>query len=87
VGVATKPAAGTPAAGPETPTGVRAPLSAAFCAERAAAAITRAEAFGNSGDDYRSRLMLAAATAWRDLGCAMATNSAMNRPRDPDDRR
>lgn len=62
------------------PVGAAAPLTAAYCAERAAYAIHLAEAapFGPN------EIWLQSATAWHALAAAMATHQAMARPRDPD---
>lgn len=63
-----------------------APLTAAYCAERAAAAIGEAErAVSNH---YDLRRWLAAARHWQGLAVALATHPAMSRPREPsNDRR
>lgn len=74
-----------PAASPPAPTiGTADPLSAAYCAERAAAAIHHAEQ-ANFGPDVS---WLDCAKAWRELGESMNANVGMVRPRNPDsDRR
>ncbi len=60
-------------------------LSAAYCAERAAHAISQAEAV--SPNQEAAERWLACAAEWRALGCAMSANIAMNRPRDDRDAR
>lgn len=58
------------------------PLTAAYCAERAAFALMRAETTAET----HARL-LACADQWRQLAEAMASNLGMTRPReDRDDR-
>lgn len=71
-----------PATTPATPpVGAASPLTAAYCAERAAAAIHAAETIGGhpTGQAY-----LKAADRWAHLGELMAQNVGMNRPRDDD---
>jgi hypothetical protein len=59
------------------------PLSPAYCAERAADAIRRAEQ-ATGGDVEETCRLLDCADAWRDLGVAMSHNPSMIRPRDDD---
>lgn len=83
---------GTPDTGPEqagtglpwpVTNGDGVPLSSAYCAERAAAAIHRAE----REPDPAGQRWLQCAEHWRTLACSLATNAAMNRPRDDRDDR
>lgn len=73
-------------AGPPTrpPWGPGNPLTAYCCAERAAAAIAAAETCSTLGNAAEHERLLQAAAQWRKLAAALATNPAMNRPRDPD---
>lgn len=57
------------------------PLSAPYCAERAAFAISRAETAPSA--DIAGQL-LGAAEQWRHLATAMATNATLNRPKEDD---
>jgi hypothetical protein len=61
---------------PVPPVGAAEPLTAAYCAERAAYAIHWAEI--SSTADW-----LSVADQWRRLAEAMATSTALARPRDP----
>jgi len=70
-------AAGKPVVGPGNP------LTAAYCAERAADAILRAEPC----PEPIAGILLSAADRWRALGEALATNPAMSRPREDNDDR
>lgn len=75
-----------PTARPDAPGpggGDPAPLSAAYCAERAAACIKVAE----TTDLHDAARWLDCARGWRELGCSMATNPTMNRPREEGPRR
>lgn len=66
---------------PAPPLGAADPLSAAYCAERAAAAIHAAE---HADDPARVDVLLGCAGRWRDLAEKLATHPAMSRPRDRD---
>jgi hypothetical protein len=72
-----------PAARPTAPpVGPAQPLTAAYCAERAAAAIHTAETAPLGPQES----WLLCAERWHALAVAMATN-LITRPRDPDDAR
>lgn len=64
------------------PEGFRPPLSAAECAERAAACLK--EAAQPALAEHRE-ILLGCADQWRQLGQSMATHPSMNRPRDDRD--
>lgn len=69
---------------PAPPVGTAEPLTAAYCAERAARLIHQAEVVG--GNTFlTSSGLLSCAQAWRELAVAMASHlPVMHRPRDPD---
>lgn len=68
----------------EPPVGPATPLTAAYCAERAAAAVHSAE---ECDDPHRASTLLDCARHWRDLAEKMATHAPMTRRPDRDDRR
>lgn len=57
------------------------PLSAPYCAERAAFAISRAE---TAPSHQIAGQLLSAAEQWRHLATAMATHAPLNRPKEDD---
>lgn len=61
------------------------PLSAAYCAERSAKLLELAA--GERDDQGAVDRQLRCAKQWRLLAVAMSTNTAMTRPREPDERR
>lgn len=78
--------AGPDEARPGTPPiGAATPLGAPYCAERACAAIGYAEAATEAGNATEAAVWLACAEHWRALACSLATNAAMNRPREDRD--
>jgi hypothetical protein len=64
--------------------GAAAPLTAAYCAERAAAAIHRAEESSLGGNRLGHRAGLHAADRWMGLAALMAQHIGTNRPREDD---